>query len=112
MVMSQIIPYSVRTPKVASRAMEALVAPTAAIAIAIAETAHSLIFHLWTNLIKNRISHLSITKSGPQSIQLNKILEAISLICQDEHYDSIPGIFSSNTKSTQEYFFSDSPIKR
>ena len=36
-------PNSVRTPEVASRAMEALAAPTAVIAMAIAETADSLI---------------------------------------------------------------------
>ena len=63
-------------------------------------------------LTKNRISHLSITKDGPQSIQLNKVLKAISAICQYKHYDDIPDIISSNTKPTQEYFFSNHPIKR
>ena len=34
----------------------------------------------------NRISHLSITKDGPRSIQLTKILKAILLLYQDNHY--------------------------
>ena len=42
-------PNSIRTPEVASRAMEALATPTAAIAMAIAETAHLLILHLRKN---------------------------------------------------------------
>ena len=42
-------PNSVRMLEVASLAMEALAAPTAAIAIAIAEIAHSLTLHLWNN---------------------------------------------------------------
>ena len=39
------IPNSVRTPEVASRAMEALATPTAAIAMAIMEITDLLIFH-------------------------------------------------------------------
>ena len=63
-------------------------------------------------LIKNHISHLSITKGGARSTQLNKVLEAIATICQDKHYDYIPDIISSNTKPTQEYFLSNHLIKR
>ena len=55
----------------------------------------------------NRISHLSITKDGPRSIQLTNILKAIPYICQDKHYDYISDIISTNTESTQEYFLSD-----
>ena len=60
----------------------------------------------------NRISHLSVTKDGPQSIQLTKILKAISFLCQSKHYDYISGIISTNTELTQEYFLSDHSIKR
>ena len=60
----------------------------------------------------NLISCLSITKCRPWSIQLNKVLKAISVICQDKHYDYIPDIINSNTKQTQEYFLSDHPIER
>ena len=105
-------PNSVRTPEVASQAMEVLAAPTTAITMVIAETAHSLILHLWKKLTKNLISHLSITKGRAQSTQLNKVLKAIFAIYQDEHYDYIPDIISSNTKPTQEYFLSDHSIKR
>ena len=63
-------------------------------------------------LTKNYISYLSITKGGPRSIHLKKILEAKSAICQAEHYDYIPAIISTNTKTTQEYFLSNRPIKR
>ena len=44
----------------------------------------------------NRISHLSITKDGPRSIQLTKILEAIPYLCQDKHYDYISDMISTN----------------
>ena len=40
----------------------------------------------------NRISHVSITKDGPQSNQLTKILEGIPYLCQDKHYDYISDI--------------------
>ena len=60
----------------------------------------------------NRISHLSITKDGPRSIQLIKILKAIPYLCQDKHYDYISDIISTNTEPTQEYFLSDLSIKR
>ena len=63
-------------------------------------------------LANNRISHLSITKGGPRSNQLKKILEALPDLCQDKHYDYIPDIISTNTKLTQEYFLSDHLIKR
>ena len=63
-------------------------------------------------ITKNCIFHLSITKSGPQLIQLNKFLEEISTIYQDKHHDYIPDIISSNTKLTQAYFLSNHPIKR
>ena len=63
-------------------------------------------------LTKNWISHLTITKSGARSTQLNKVLEAISAICQDKVYDCIPAIISSNTKPTHEYFLSNHLIKR
>ena len=33
------------------------------------------------------ISNLSITKSGPQSNQLKKILKALPNLCQDKHYE-------------------------
>ena len=60
----------------------------------------------------NRISQLSITKDGPQSIQLTKILKAIPLLCQDYHHDYIPDIISTNIEPTQEEFLSDLLIKR
>ena len=60
----------------------------------------------------NRISHLSITKDGPQSNQLTKILEAIPYLCQDKHYDYISDIISTNTEPTQEYFLSNHSINR
>ena len=60
----------------------------------------------------NCISHLSITKDGPQSNQLTKILEAIPYLCQDKHYDYISDIISTNTELTQEYFLSDHSIKK
>ena len=41
----KLTPNSVRTPEMASRAMEAFVAPIAAITMAIAETADLLILH-------------------------------------------------------------------
>ena len=59
----------------------------------------------------NRISHLSITKNGPRSIQLTKILKAIPFLCQDNHYDYISDIISTNIEPTQEKFFSDHLIK-
>ena len=106
------VPNSIRTPEVTSQATEALVAPTAAIAMVIVETAHLLILHLWKKKIKNCISHLTITKGGARSTQLNKVLGEISPICQDHHYAYIFDIISSNTKPTQEYFLSDHLIKR
>ena len=63
-------------------------------------------------ITNNRISSLSITKDRPRSIQLKKILKAISAICQDEHYDYILDIISTDTKPTQEYFLSNHLIKR
>ena len=60
----------------------------------------------------NRISHLSITKDGPRSIQLTKILEAIPYLCQDKHYDYISDIISTNIEPTQEEFLLDLLIKR
>ena len=60
----------------------------------------------------NRISQLSITKDGPRSIQLTKILESIPLICQYHHYDYISDIISTNIEPTQEEFLSDLSIKR
>ena len=62
--------------------------------------------------IDNCISQLSITKDGPWSIQLTKILQAIPLLCQHHHYDYISGIISTNTEPTQEHFLSDHSIKR
>ena len=52
--------------------------------------------------VDNRISHLSIAKDGPRSIQPTKILEAIPYLCQDKHYDYISDIISTNTEPTQE----------
>ena len=52
--------------------------------------------------IDNRISQLSITKDGPQSIQLTKILEAILFLCQDNHYNYISDIISTNIEPTQK----------
>ena len=63
-------------------------------------------------LAKNYILHLSIIKSGPQSNQLKKILDALPDLCQDKYYDYIPDIISTNTKLTQEYFLSYHRIKR
>ena len=60
----------------------------------------------------NLISHLSITKDGPRSIQLTKILEAILFLCQNNHYDYISDIISTNIEPTQEEFLSDLSIKR
>ena len=60
----------------------------------------------------NLISHLSITKDGPRSIQLTKILEAIPFLRQDNHYDYISDIISINIEPTQEEFLSDYLIKR
>ena len=60
----------------------------------------------------NHISQLSITKDGPQSIELTQILEAIPLICQEHHYDYISDIISTNIEPTQEEFLSDLSIKR
>ena len=52
----------------------------------------------------NNISHLSITKDGPRSIQLTKILKAITFLCQDNHYDYISDIINTNIEPTQEEF--------
>ena len=60
----------------------------------------------------NCISQLSITKDGPCSIQLTKILEVIPLLCQDHHYDYISDIMSTNIEPTQEEFLKDLSIKR
>ena len=60
----------------------------------------------------NRVSHLSITKDGPRSIQLTKILETIPYLCQDKHYDYISDIISANIEPTQEDFLSNHSIKR
>ena len=62
--------------------------------------------------IDNRISQLSITKNGPQSIQLSKILEAIPFLCQYYHYDYISDIISTNIEPAQEKILSDLSIKR
>ena len=62
--------------------------------------------------IDNRISQLSITKDGPRSIQLTKILEAIPLISQYHHYDYISDIISTNIEPTQEEFLLDLLINR
>ena len=67
---------------------------------------------LVTRVIKNHISHLTITKSRAQSNQLNKVLKGIFTIYQDKNYDYIPDIISSNTKPTQDYFLSDHLIKQ
>ena len=63
-------------------------------------------------LTNNCISHLSITKDGPWSNQLTKILETISYLCKNKHYDYISNIISNNTETTQEYFLSNHSIKR
>ena len=60
---------------------------------------------------ENLISHLSITKDGPRSIQLTKILETIPYLCQDKHYDYLSDSISTNTKLTQEDFLSNHSIK-
>ena len=60
----------------------------------------------------NHISHISITKDGPRSNQLTKILEAIPYLCKIKHYDYISDIISTNTEPTQEYFLSYHSIKR
>ena len=60
----------------------------------------------------NRISHLSITKDGSQSIQLTKILKALLFLCQDNHYDYISNIISTNIEPKQAEFLSDHSIKR
>ena len=60
--------------------------------------------------IDNRISQLSITKDGHQSIQLTKILKAMPFLCQYHHY--ISDIMSTNIEPTQEEFLSDLTIKR
>ena len=62
-------------------------------------------------ITKNHISHPTITKSRARSNQLNRILEAISAICQDKDYDCIPNIISSNTEPTQDCFLSNYLIK-
>ena len=59
----------------------------------------------------NPISHLSITKDGPQSIKLTKILKTLPFLCQDHHYDYISDIISTNIEPTQEEFLSDHLIK-
>ena len=63
-------------------------------------------------VIKNRISHSTITKSGTRSNQLNKVLEAISAIYQDKDSGYIPSIINSNTEPTQDYFLSNHSIKQ
>ena len=60
----------------------------------------------------NHISHLSITKDGPWSIQLTKILEALPFLYQDNHYDYISDIISTNIEPTQEELLLDHLIKR
>ena len=60
----------------------------------------------------NHISHLSITKDGPRSIQLKKILDVIPFLCQDNHYAYISDISSTNIEPTQEEFLPDHTIKR
>ena len=67
---------------------------------------------LLEKLTNNHISYLTIAKSGARSTQLNKLLEAITAICQDKDYDHISDILSSNTEPTQKYFLSDHWIKR
>ena len=57
------------------------------------------------------LSNLTITKSGPRSNQLKKILDALPDLCQDKHYDYINDIISTNTEPTQDYFSSDHLIK-
>ena len=57
-------------------------------------------YSLVERVIKNCISHLTITKSRAQSNQLNKVLEEISAIYQNEDYDYIPDVISSNTEQT------------
>ena len=47
-------------------------------------------------------NHLSMTKDRPRSIQLTKILEAIPLRCQYNHYDYISDIISTKIEPTQE----------
>ena len=61
----------------------------------------------------NCIFQLSITKDGPWSIQLTKILKVIPLICQEHHYDYISDIFSTSIdEPTQGEFLLDLLIKR
>ena len=63
-------------------------------------------------ITKNRISHLTIVKSGARSTQLNKVLEVISAIYQDKDYGYILDIINSNIEPTQDYFLSDHLIKQ
>ena len=51
-------------------------------------------------LANNCISNFSITKNGPRSNQLNKILDMLSDLCQDKHYDYIPDVISTNIEPT------------
>ena len=60
----------------------------------------------------NYISHLSITKDRPRSIQLTQILKMIPFLCEDNHYDYISDIISTNIEPTQEQFLSDYSIKK
>mmetsp|Transcript_35711 Transcript_35711/g.38696 ORF Transcript_35711/g.38696 Transcript_35711/m.38696 type:complete len:214 (+) Transcript_35711:177-818(+) len=62
--------------------------------------------------IDNCISQLSITKDGPRSIQLTKILEAIPSLCQHHHHVYISNTISTNIEPTQEEFLIDLSIKR
>ena len=62
--------------------------------------------------IDNCISQLSITRDGPWSIQLTKILEAIPFLFQHHYYDYISDIISTNIEPTQEEFLSDLLIRR
>ena len=66
-----------------------------------------------TGEVKNNcISLLSITKDKPRSIQLTKILGVVPFLCQDNHYDYISDIISTNIEPTKEEFSSNHSIKR
>ena len=72
-------PTSAITPEEVDRAKKALAAKVASIAaMAITETTQLLIIHLKKKLKDDCLSKLTISKSGHQATQCNKIIDALS----------------------------------
>ena len=105
-------PNSVRTPGVTSRAIEALTAPTVAITMVIAETAHLSILHLCKINQEPHFPSINYQRRTLINSARQNSQNSIRHLSRLKHYDYILNIISTNAKPTQANSLSNHPIKR